>query len=106
MTTNFNDYKLTQSAESFESFKKYRNLVNRKLKEAQNQFSEDLLKKIEISKEKWKFIKKIIGKKNNSPNITETDENGKKMKDKKSICNAFNRVLSEMGIYRGQMYHW
>ena len=34
----FNEYKLTQSAESFVSFKKYRNLVNRKLKEAQNQF--------------------------------------------------------------------
>ena len=34
----FNNYKLTHSAESFVSFKKYRNLVNRKLKEAQNQF--------------------------------------------------------------------
>ena len=41
----FNEYKLTQSAESFVSFKKYRNLVNRKLKEAQNQFSEDFFKK-------------------------------------------------------------
>ena len=37
----FKDYKLTQSAESFVSFKKYRNLVYRKLKEAQNQFSEE-----------------------------------------------------------------
>ena len=35
-----------------------------------------------------------MGKKNNSPNITEIDENGKtKTKDKKSICNAFIRVL-------------
>ena len=42
----FNDYKLTQSAESFVSFKNYRNLVNRKLKEAKNQFSEDFIKKI------------------------------------------------------------
>ena len=71
----FNYFKLTQSAESFVSFEKCRNLVNRKLKEAQNQFSEDFFKKIETSKEKWKFIKKI-GKKNNSPNITEIDENG------------------------------
>ena len=30
----FNEYKLTQSAESFASFKKYRNLVNRKLKKS------------------------------------------------------------------------
>ena len=26
-----------------------------------------------------------------------------KTKDKKSICNAFNRVFSKMGIYRGQI---
>ena len=63
----FNDYKLTQSAESFVSFKKYRSLnaesfvsVNRKLKEAQNQFLEVFFKKIETSKEKWTFIKKKI----------------------------------------------
>ena len=56
------------------------------------------------SKEKWKFIKKKIGKKNNSPNITEIDENGRKTKNKKSICNAFNRVFSEMGIYRVQIF--
>ena len=98
----FNDYKLTKSAESFVSFKKYRSLVNRK-KEAQNQFSEDILKEIETSKEKLKFIKKKIGKKNKSPNITEIDENGRKTKDKKRICNAFNRVFSEMGVYRGQI---
>ena len=91
----FNEYKLTQSAESVASFKKYRNLVNRKLKEAQNQFSEDFFKKIETTKEKWKFIEKKVGKKNNSPNITEIDENGKITKDKKTICNAFNRVSAK-----------
>ena len=98
----FNDYKLTQSVESFVSLKKYRNLVNRKLKEAENQFSEEFFKKIETSKEKKRIIKKKIGKKDNSPNITEIDENGRKTKDKKSICYAFNRIFYEMGIYRGQ----
>ena len=48
----FNDYKSTQNAESFVSFKKYCNLVNRKLKEAQNQLSEDFFMKIETSKKK------------------------------------------------------
>ena len=43
------------------------------------------------------------GKKNKSPNTTEIDEKGRKTKDKKSICNAFNRVFCEMGIYRGQI---
>ena len=83
--------------------KTYRNLVNRRFKEAEKQFSEDFFKKIETSKEKWKFIKKKTGKKNKSPNITGIDENGRKTKDKKSICNAFNRVFSEMGIYRGRI---
>ena len=42
--------------------------------------------------------------KNKSPNITEIGEKGKKKtKDKKSICNAFNRFFSEMGIDRGQI---
>ena len=81
----FNDYKLTQSGELFLSFENYRNLVNRKLKEAQNQFSENFLKKIEISKAKRKFIEKKIGKKNNSPNITEFEENGQKTTDKGNL---------------------
>ena len=38
-----------------------------------------------------------------SPNINETDENGQKTKEKKLISNAFNRVFSEMGIYREQV---
>ena len=42
----FNDYKLPQKVESFVSFKKYCNLVIRKLKEAQNQFSKESFKKI------------------------------------------------------------
>ena len=81
----FKDYKLTQGAESFVSFKKHRNLVNRKLKKAQNQFLEEFFTKNETSKEKWKFIKKKIGKKNNSSNITEIDENGRKTKEKKDM---------------------
>ena len=58
--------------------------------------------KIETFQEKWKFMKKKW-KKNSSPNITETDENGKKTKDKKSICNAFKRVFSDMVIYSWQI---
>ena len=46
----FNDYKLTQSAESFVSFKKYQNFVNRKLKEAQNHFSEVFLRNLKPQK--------------------------------------------------------
>ena len=103
----FNDYKLTQSAGSFVSFKKYRNLVNRKLKEAQNQFSEEFFKKIETSNKKWKFIKKKIGKKKNSPNTTEIDENGRITKDKKSICNTFNRAefSAKWASTEGRLFH-
>ena len=98
----FNEYKLTQSAESFASFKKYRNLVNRKLKKHKINFQRIFLRKLKPQKTNGISLKKI-GKKNNSPNITEIDENGKKTKDKKSICNAFNRVFREMVIYRGHI---
>ena len=89
---------MTQEADSFVSYKSYRNLVNRKLKEAQNQFSENSFKKFEASEETRKFIKKKLEK--NSPNNSEIDENGQKHEGQKVICNAFNRVFSEMGIYR------
>ena len=101
----FNEYKLTQSAETFASFKKYRNLVNRKLKEAQNQFSEDFFKKIETTKEKWKFIKKKIGKKNNSPNITEIDENGKKRKIKNQYVTLLTEFSAKWTSTEGRLFH-
>ena len=80
--SHFNDYKVTESAESFVSFKKYRNLVNRKLKEAQNHISEDFLRNMKLRNRNGNSLRKKIGKKKNSPNITEIDENGEKMKDK------------------------
>ena len=57
---------------TFLHFKKYRNLVNRKLKEAQNQFSEDFLRKLKPRKRKGNSLRKIL-EKNNSPKITEID---------------------------------
>ena len=55
----FNEY----SAESFASFKKYRNLVNRKLKEAQNQFSEDFLRKLNSQKRNGNSLRKKLERK-------------------------------------------
>ena len=46
----FKDYKLTQSAKSFLSIKKYCNLENRNLKEAQNKFSVDFFLKLKPQK--------------------------------------------------------
>ena len=72
------------------SFKKYRNFENRKLKEAQNQFPEVFLKKWKPQKRNGNSLKKI-GKKNNSPNVTEIDENGRKTRDK----NQYVMLLKE-----------
>ena len=93
---------MTQSAESFVSFKKYRNLVNRKLKEAQNQFSEDFLRKLKPRKRNGNSFKKLEGKTTIQTSL-KLMKMVKKTKDKKSICNAFNRVFSKMGIYRWQI---
>ena len=91
-------------AESFVSFKKYRNLVNRKLEAAQNKFSEFFFKKTESSKEKWRFIKKKIGKKNNSPNFTETDENGLKSKTKNQYVTLFTEFSAKWASTEGRLF--
>ena len=50
-----------------------------------------------------KFIQKKIGKKNDSPYITEIDENDKKRKTKNQYVTVLTEFFSEMGIYRGRI---
>ena len=102
----FNDYKFTRSAESFVSFKKYRNLINRKLKEAQNQFSEEFLKKIETWKEKRKFIKKKSEKNTTVQTSQKLMRMVEKRKTKKSICNAFYRVSAKWASTECRLFDW
>ena len=63
----FNEYKLTHSADSFVSDKKYRYLVYRKLKEAQ--IFRGFFKEYETSEEKRKFMKHKKRKKKRSTSL-------------------------------------
>ena len=95
----FNDYKLTQSAESFVSFKKYRDLVNRKLKEAQNQFSEDFLRKMKPQKRNESSLKK------NRKKTTEIDENVKKELQKINMW-LLTEFSAKWASTQGILFHW
>ena len=101
----FNEYKLKQSAESFASFKKYRNLVNRKLKEAQNQFSEDFFKKTETTKKKWKFIKKKIGKKITVQTSLKLMRMVKKRKTKNQYVMFLTEFSAKWASTEGRLFH-
>ena len=59
----FNIWKNNPSEQAYTIFKYQRNLVNRRLKTAQNKFCKQFFKELPTSKEQWSFIKKALAKK-------------------------------------------
>ena len=59
----FNIWKKNPSEQAHTIFKYQRNLVNMRLKTAQNEFCKQFFKELPTSEEQWSFIKKRIGKK-------------------------------------------
>ena len=66
----FNKWKKIHDSETSGEFKRLRNLVNRRLREAQN-FCINFFQKLPTSKEQWKFIKQ---KTSPSERIVKVDE--------------------------------
>ena len=97
----YNQYKLSQNYDVFDEFKKCRNLVNRKLRDARHKYSVNFFKQYETSKQKWNSINKKLGNHKQGINVSEIKINGAKTFDKKAICNAFNKSFAEMGKYSG-----
>ena len=60
-------------------------------------------KQIQYLVAKKLFMKKKLERKTTVQTSLKLMRSVKKTKDKKLICNAFNRVYSEIGIYRGQI---
>ena len=97
----YNQYKFSQNYDVFDEFKKNRNLVNRKLRDAYHKYSVNFFKQYEISKQKWNFINKKLGNHKQGINVSEIEKDGTKTVDKKAICNALNKSFAEMGKYSG-----
>ena len=97
----YNQNKFSQNYVIFDEFKKSRNLVNRKLRDAHHKNFADFFRQFEKSKQKWDFIDKKLGNHKQGINVSEIETDGAKTVDKKAICNAFIKSFAEMGKYSG-----
>ena len=97
----YNQYKFSQNYDVYDEFKKCRNLVNRKLRDAHHKNSANFFKQCETSKQKWNFINKKLGNHKQGINVSDIEMDGAKTVDKKAIFNAFNKSFAELGKYFG-----
>ena len=88
-------------SETYKKFKRLRNLVNRTLREAHNNFCINF-QNLPTSNEKWKLIKQKT-----SPNerIVKVDEirldSGEISREPKNIVNCLNRSFANLGVFKG-----
>ena len=61
-----NKWRKSPDSETYKEFKRLRNFVNRRLREAHNGFCINFLQKLPTSKEQWTFIKQKIKPSENS----------------------------------------
>ena len=85
----FNKWKRSPDSETYSEFKRIRNLVNRRLREAHNNFCINFFQKLPTSKEQWKFIKQ---KTSPSERVVKVDEirldSGEISREPKNIVNC------------------
>ena len=100
----FNKWKRSPDSETYSEFKRLRNLVNRRLREAQNNFCINLFQKLPTRKEQWKFIKQ---KTSPSERVVKADEirldSGEISREPKNIVNCLNRAFANLGVFKGSI---
>ena len=98
----FNKWKKIPDSETYKELKRLRNLVNRRLREAHNNFCTNFFQNLPTSKEQWKFIKQKT-----SPNerIVKVDEirldTGEISREPKNIVDCLNRSFANLGVFKG-----
>ena len=98
----FNKWKKIPDSETYREFKRLRNLVNRRLREAHNNFCINFFQKLPTSKEQWTFFKQ---KTSPSERIVKVDEirlvSGEISREPKNIVNCLNRAFANLGVFKG-----
>ena len=98
----FDKWKKIPDSETYEELKRLRNLVNRRLREAHNNFCINFFQKLTTSKEQWKFIEQKT-----SPNerIVKVDEirleSDEISREPKNIVNCLIRSSANLGVFKG-----
>ena len=100
--TLFNIWKKNPSEQAHTIFKYQRNLVNRRLKTAQNELCKQFFKELPTSKEQWSFIKKRIGKERECLVIDKLVDGETEVENELDIANCLNRSFQKLGLYYGQ----
>ena len=90
----FNIWKKNPSEQAHIIFKYQRNLVNSRLKTAQNEFCKHFFKDLATSKEQWSFIKKTIGKERECLVIDKLVDGEREVETELDITNCLNRGFS------------
>ena len=98
----FNIWKDNPSEHAHTIFKYQRNLLNRRLKTAQNEFCKQFFKELPTSKEQWIFIKKRIGKERECLVIDKLVDGETEVENEIDIANCLNRSFQKLGLYNGQ----
>ena len=87
----FNKWKKRPDSETYKEFKRLRNLVNRRLREAHSNFCISFFQKLPTGKEHWKFIKQKISTSEKSVNVDEISLNGGEIsREPKNIVTCLN----------------
>ena len=87
---------------SYNIFKYQRNLVNRRLKTAQNEFCKQFFKELPTSKEQWSFVKKRIGKERECLVIDKLVDSKTDIEKERNNANCLNRIFQKLGLCNGQ----
>ena len=97
----FNKWKKIPDSETYKEFKGLRNLVNRRIREAHNNFCINFFQKLPTSKEQGKFIqqKTSPGKKSAKVNEIRLDC-GEISREPQNIVNCLNRSFANLGVFK------
>ena len=99
----FNEWKKYPSQVLFNSYKVLRNNVNRKLRQASDDYTKQFFENLPTSKEQWKFIKNKNNSNKQTAKIAKLKEGHNLMSDEKSIANCLNNCFTRLGLYKGEI---
>ena len=81
----FNEWKKYSNQELFNSYKVLRNNVDRKLREASDDYTKNFFENLPTSKEQWKFIKNKINSNKQTEKIAKLEEGYNEYQMKKAL---------------------
>ena len=98
----FNKWETNPDSETYKEFKRLRNLVNTRLREAHNNFCINFVKNLPTSKKQWKFIKQKTSPNERIVNVDEIIlDSGDISREPKNIVNCLNRSFANLGVLKG-----